>query len=190
MRAWRSRSACAWRDMASSRPCGNFHVADFDRLHGDAPRVRLFVEDALQFAAHGFAFGDHLGEFVAADGFAQGGLRAHGDGLDEVLDFEDGFLGVPDHPEDDGVDVDGDRVAGQRRFGGDAGDADTLVDVGAERFDDRNDVAHAGSAQADVAAEAQHGDLFPLADDFDREEKVEADQGSDDGGRRVVHGVR
>ena len=96
------------------------------------------------------------------------------------------FLGVPHHPEDDGVDVDGNGVAGERGFGGDAGDADALVDIRAERFDDGNDVAQAGAAQADVAAEAQDGDLFPLPHDFDREQKVEADQGSDDGGSGIV----
>ena len=60
-----------------------------------------------------FAFGDHLGELVAADGFAEGCLRAQGDGLNEVLDFEDGFFRAPDEPEDDGIDVDGNGVAGE-----------------------------------------------------------------------------
>ena len=138
-------------------------------MHGDAPGIGFFVEDALQFAAHHFALGDHLREFVAADRFAQGGLRAHGDGLDEVLDFENGFLGVPDQPEHDGVDIDGDGVAGERGFGGDVGHADALVHVGAEGFEDGDDVAQAGAAQADVSAQAQDRDFFPLADHFDRE---------------------
>ena len=54
----------------------NFHVANLDRLHRDAPRIRLLIENALQFAPQGFAFGDHLRQFVAADRFAQCGLRA------------------------------------------------------------------------------------------------------------------
>ena len=54
------------------------------------------------------------------------------DGVDEVLDFENGFFGVPHHPEDDGIDVHRHRVASERGFRRDAGDADALVDVGAE----------------------------------------------------------
>jgi len=122
----------------------------------------------LQFAAHGFALRDHLGEFVAADGFAQGGLRAERDGVDEVLHFEDGFFGVPDDPEDDGVDVDGDGIAGQRRFGTHAGDADALIDHLAQRVDHGNHEEHPGLAQADIAAETEHGDLLPLPHHADR----------------------
>jgi len=44
-----------------------------------------------------------LGEFVAPDRFAQRCLRAHRNGLNEILDLEDGFFCVPDQPEDDGV---------------------------------------------------------------------------------------
>ena len=93
------------------------HVADLHRLDGDAPGVGLLVEDALQLVAQRLALGDHLRQLVAADGFAQGGLRAEGDGLDEILDLEDGFLGVPDQPEHDGIHVDRDGVAGQGGFG-------------------------------------------------------------------------
>src|SRR5208282_4596024 len=80
---------------------GNFYVANLDRLHHDAPRVRLLIENALQLAAESFALGDHLREFVAADRLAQRGLRAESNGLDKVLDFENGFLCVPDQPEND-----------------------------------------------------------------------------------------
>src|SRR5579872_6928054 len=164
----------------------DLHVANLDRLYGDAPRIGLLVEDALEFATESLALGDHLGEFVASDRLAQSGLGGESDGLDEDLDFEDRLLGIPDHPEDDGVDVDGDGVAGQGGFGRNAGDADSLVDVRAERFEYGNDVAHAGAAQADIAAETQDGDLLPLADDFDGEKEVEADEGSNDGGRRMI----
>ncbi len=143
----------------------------------------------MQLAAHGFALGDHLGEFVAADGFAQGGLRAHVDGVDEVLNFKNGFLGVPDHPEDDGVDVHRDSVAGERGFGGDTGDANALIHIGAERLEDRDDVAHAGAAQSDIASQAEDCDLFPLLHDLDREQKVETDQGSDEGRSGMVNGL-
>ena len=48
-------------------------------------------------------------------------------------------------------------------FGRDVGHADALVDVAAERIDDRDDVEESRPAQADVAAQAQHRDLLPLA---------------------------
>src|SRR5208337_4464529 len=121
------------------------------------------------------------------DRLTQRGLRAHVDGIDEVLDFENAFLGVPHQPEDNGVDVDGNGVAGERGLSRDARDAHALVHVGAERFDDGNNVAQAGTAQADISAQAQHGDLFPLTHDFDGEQEVEADQCTDNGRSGIVN---
>ena len=141
---------------------GDLHVADFDRLNRDAPRVRFFVERALEFDADGLSFGDHLGEFVAADGFA------------EVFDFENGLFGVPDDPEIDGVDGDGDGVAGEGGFGFDVADADALIDGGADRIDDADDPEHAGASHALEAAEAEDGDAFPLVGDAGGEEEIEA----------------
>ena len=86
------------------------------------------------------------------------------DGLGKVLHFEDGLLRVPHQPEDDGIDIDGHSVAGECRLGADRGDAHALIDVAAERLDDRNDEEEAGAAQAAIAAKAQHGDLLPLVD--------------------------
>ena len=108
----------------------NFHVPNFDGLHGNAPGIRLLVEDALQFVAEGFTFGDHLCQFVAADGFTECGLRAEGDRLDKVLNFENGLLGVPDHPEDNGVDVHRDSVTGERGLSRDTCNTNALVHVG------------------------------------------------------------
>ncbi len=107
----------------------------------------------------------------------------------KVLDLEDGFLRVPDHPEDDGVDVHRHRVAGERGLRGDAGHADPLIDVGAERLDDRDDVAESGPAKADVAAEPQHGDFLPLPHDLDGEQEIESDQTPADGVRVLFGGL-
>ena len=128
----------------------------FDRLNRDAPRVRFFVQRALEFDADGLSFGDHLGEFVAADGF----------------DFENGLFGVPDDPKIDGVD--GDGVAGEGGFGFDVADADALIDGGADRVDDGDDPEHAGAAHALEATEAEDGDAFPLVGDAGGEEEIEA----------------
>jgi hypothetical protein len=51
-------------------------------------------------------------------------------------------------------------------------------------------VAQTGAAKADVASEAKDGDLFPLADDLDRKEKIEADQGSSNGVRLLTRSLR
>jgi len=99
---------------------------------------------------------------------------AHGDGLDEVLDFENGFLGVPDQPEDDGVDVDRNRVAGEGRFRRDAGHAHALVHIGAQGFDDGHNVEDARAAESDVVAQAQNGDLLPLLHYLDGEHEIDA----------------
>ena len=156
----------------------NANVANLDGLHGDSPRGGLLVEDLLQLVAECLALGDHLGELMAADGFAKGGLRAEGDSLGEVLDLEDGLFRVPDEPEDDGVDVDGHGVAGEGGFGADGCDTDALIDVAAQCLDHGNDEEEAGTPQSAVATEAQHGDLLPLVDDLDGEEKVGANSGS------------
>ena len=105
------------------------HVAHFHGLDGDAPGCCLLVEDLLELATEGLALGDHLSKLVTADGLAQGGLRAEGDGLEEVFDLEDGLLGVPHQPEDDGIDVDGNGVTGERGLCADGGNAHTLIDV-------------------------------------------------------------
>jgi hypothetical protein len=118
------------------------------------PQIGLLVEDVLQLAAEQFTLGDHLRQFVAADGFAQAGLSAERDGLHEVLDFENGLFGVPNEPEHDGIDVDGDGITGECRLGRDVGHADPLVDVAAQAVDDRNHVKDAWPAQSDEAAEA------------------------------------
>src|SRR3954452_25271949 len=154
----------------------DFHIANFHGLNHDPPGIRLLIENALQFAAQRFALGDHLREFMATDRFAQARLRAQCDRLYEVLNFEDAFLSIPDHPEHDGVDVDWHGVASERGFRRDAGHPDALVHVRTQRFKDWNDMAKAGAAQADVTTQAQDGNFLPLAHNLDREKKIEADQ--------------
>ncbi len=120
------------------------HVANLDRLHRDAPRIGLLVQDALQFTAQRLALGHHLRQFVPADRFPQRGLGAHVDGLAEILDFQNRLLGVPYQPEHDGVHIDRNRVASQRGFRRDVGDAHALVHIAAEGIDDRDNVKKPG----------------------------------------------
>jgi len=124
---------------------------------------------------------------MAADGFAQRGLRAHGDGLDEILNFQDRFFGVPDHPENDGIDIDRNGVAGERGFGGYAGGADALVHEAAEGIEDGEHMEPAGPAQAHVAAKAQNGHLFPLVRHLDEEQQIETKKCAGDQRNTGIH---
>ena len=125
--------------------------------------------------AHAFALGDHLRKFVAADGFTKSGLGAHVHRIGEVLDFENGFFGVPHQPEDNRVDVDRDGVSGERGFGGHGRDTNALIDKAAERVHDGHDEEDAGAAQAAVAAKTEDGDALPLLHNLDREHEIDAD---------------
>ena len=140
----------------------------------------------MQLAAEGLAIGDHLREFMPADGFAKRCLRTEGDGIEIIFDFEDGLLCVPDEPEDDGIDVDRDSVAGERGLRRDAADAHALVYVGAQRLKDRNDEEDARPPQTNIVTYSKKRYFFPLPDDLDCEEKVKPEQNTDDERRGVM----
>ena len=168
----------------------DLHVANLDRLHGDAPRIGLLVENALQLAPHRLAVRNHLRQLVPSDRFAQRGLRAHRDGLHEILHFEDRFLRVPHQPEHDGVHIHRHRVARERGFGRHAGHAHPLIDVPAERIDNGNHVEQARPAQSDIASEPQQRHLLPLIGDLDGEQQIDADQRSREERRPIVQNCR
>lgn len=144
----------------------------------------------MQLTAERFALRDHLREFVAPDGFPETGLRTGRDRLNEVLHFKDRFFRIPDHPENNGIDIHRHGVARQRRFGGHAGDADSLVHEPAERIHNRDHMEQTRSAQSGIAAEAQHGDLLPLIRDFDRRQQVSTGQQSANQRQRIARQER
>ena len=113
--------------------------------------------------------------------FAQAGLSAHGDGLYEILDFENRFLGVPYQPKYDRVDIYGDGIAGECGFRGDAGHANSLIDVAAESIDDGNHVENARPPEPDIPAQPQYRDFLPLIGHLDRKQEIETNQKSADG---------
>ena len=153
----------------------NVNVADLDRLNCYAPWVRFFVQYALQLFAEHLALRDHLRQIVAADGFPQSRLRAHGDSLVEIHYLQNRLLGVPHQPEYDGVYVDRYGIARQCRLGFDISDANALVHVLADGIDHRDDKKDAWSAQADVAAQPQHSGFLPLFSYFDRKQEIQPD---------------
>src|SRR5260221_13166076 len=112
---------------------------------------------------------------MTPDGFAQAGLGAHGNGLHEILNFKNRFLGVPYQPKYDGVYIDGHGIARERGFRRHAGHANSLIDVAAERIDDGNYVEYAGTAESDITAQPQHRDFLPLVGHLEREQEVDAD---------------
>jgi hypothetical protein len=65
-----------------------------------------------------------------------------------------------------------DGVTCQSGFGRDAGDAHSLIDVSAQPVHNRNDMKDSRTAQADVAAHAQHRHFLPLVRDLNRKQQV------------------
>src|ERR1022692_4274638 len=187
MRAWRSRWAWAWRDMASSRPDGIFT----SRISTDctvmpqgfvfSSRIRCssrpMVSRSVIICASSWRPIDSRSAVCALMVMASMKFST------SRIDFS-----AFQTSQKTMASTFRDGIARERGLGGDAGDADALVHVGAERLKDRDDVAQARAAQADIAAQAQDGDLFPLAHDLDREQKVDPDQGSDDGRGGMVDG--
>ena len=159
-------------------------VANLYRLDGDAPGVGFSIKDQLQLLTHGLALGDHLRQLVAADGFTQSGLGAHVHGVSEVLNFKDGFFGVPDEPEDNGIHIDGDGVARQGGFSGNRSDADTLIHETAKRIHHGHDEEETGATKTTVAPEAENRDPLPLLHHFYGEQEIYADGHSDNERKR------
>src|ERR1017187_7353020 len=96
--------------------------------------------------------------------------------------------GVPHNPEYEGIYVDRHGGAGERRFGGDAGDAHALIHEAAQRIHDGNDVEHAWTAQSDIAAQPQHRDFLPLVGHPDGEHEVDPDGAGHQRGYGTVGG--
>jgi hypothetical protein len=60
IRACRSRSAWACRDIASSRGLRDADVPDLDRLHCNSPRIGFLIQNPLQLVTQCLAVGNHL----------------------------------------------------------------------------------------------------------------------------------
>ncbi len=110
-----------------------------------------------------------LGQLVCPDYVTQGGLCRKHDSQVEVLNFEDSFLGVPDHPETDCIDVDGNRVLCKGGFGAEIRRAYAHIDGADNAFDNRDDKERAGAFKSTEFAEPQDDGTFPLIGDFDAE---------------------
>src|SRR4029077_15736576 len=152
----------------------NSHVSDLHRLNRYSPGICLLVENALEFASQRLAFGDHLRQFMTTNGLPERGLGTQIDRIEKILHFEDRLFPVPPQAEDDGVDINWDRIASQGGFGGHAGHTNTLVHEGAERLHDGKNVKYSWPAKTDVTAQSEESDLLPLPYHFDGEQQVKA----------------
>ena len=161
-------------------PLRDLHIANLDRLHGYAPRVRLLVEDLLQLSPQRLAIGHHVGQHVSADRLSQRRLRAHPNRVTEVLDLQNRFLRVPHHPEHDRVDKDRHGIAGQGRFRLHFRHPDPLVNEITHCVDDRNDGEQPRSAQPAIHPEPEHGCLFPLGRNLDGKQEIHAPEAEND----------
>jgi len=159
------------------------HVDLFD-LDGDdfyAEGCGVAVDDGLDALVEGFAMGEELVQIDLAKDGAEGGLGELGGLVDVIGDLDDGLGGVDDAEGDDGVDLEGDVVAGDDVLRGDLhgflteGDADDLVE-GPEDEDD------AGTFGGRDAAEAKDDAALVLLEDLDGVDDVKDDDGDGDEG--------
>ena len=99
---------------------------------------------------------------MLANGIAQRRLCRTQDGLGIILYLKACFLGIPDHPKQNGVNVNGNRVSGQRLLGGKRGRCGALVDMGSNRVDERNAEIRPRTCNFAEFAETQDNNALPL----------------------------
>lgn len=143
-----------------------FYVLETDAFDVDAPFVGLGVDDFANLGGDFVAFAENFVEVEVAGDVAKGGLGEGAGGVAIVRGFEDGLLGVDDAGIDDGVDIDGDVVAGDDFLLGDVHWGGADVDL--EHFIDvRDDNAKARVQGAGIATETEDDAAFVLVDDAD-----------------------
>ena len=80
-----------------------------------------------------------------------------------VLDFQGGFFGVPDDPEQHRIHIDRHGILGQRFFGAEGRDHHAVVDPDGDGIDHRHHPEDARPRQSMELAQAQHHCFFPRA---------------------------
>lgn len=121
---------------------GAFHVGwelnvlEADTFDVDTPFVGLSIDNFADLGGNFVALAEDFVEVEVASDVAEGGLGEGAGGVAVISGFEDGFLSVDDARIDDGVDIDGDVVAGNNfllrnvHWGGADVDLEHFVDVG------------------------------------------------------------
>ena len=167
---------------------GHVDLLDLDGDDFYAEGRGVTVDDGLDALVEGLAMGEQLVEVDLAQDGAEGGLGELRGLVDVVRDLDDGAGGVDDPQGDDGVDFEGDVVAGDDVLRRDfhcfltKAHPDNLV----ERAEDEDD-ARAGGGLLHAAKAEDDGSLV-LLEDLDGVEDVEDDDGyGDEDGE--LHGV-
>jgi hypothetical protein len=115
------------------------------------------------------ALGQQRRQHRHADHLAQRRLGDPVDRLAVVRDGQRSFLGIVHVPEDDGVDVDRDRVPGQRLFRVEGRRLDAHVDDGDHVVDDGHDGEQAGTLDAVQFPQPQYDEFLPRVRHLQRE---------------------
>lgn len=145
---------------------GEFDVLEADAFNVDTPFVGLGVDDFADLGGDFVTFAEDFVEVEVTGNVAEGGLGEGAGCVAVVRGFEDGFLGVDDAGIDDGVDIDGDVVAGDNFLFRDIHRGSANVNF--EHFVDvRDDDTEAGVQSARIAAEAEDDAAFVLVNDAD-----------------------
>jgi hypothetical protein len=158
---------------------GHVDLLDLDGDDFYAEGCGVAVDDGLDALVEGLAVGEELIQIDLAEDGAEGGLGELGGLVDVVCDLDDRFSGVNDAEGDDGVDLEGDVIAGDDVLWRDLhgflteGDADDLV----ERAEDEDD---AGTLGGRDAAEAEDDATLVFLEDLDGVDDVEDDDGDND----------
>src|ERR1035437_6749817 len=163
-------------------------LLDLDGDDFDAEGRGVAVDDGLDALVELVAVGEDLVQFDLAEDGAKGGLGELRGLVDVVGDLDDGFDRIDDAQGDDGVDLEGDVVAGDDvlrwNLHGFLAEAD--ADDGVHRAEDEDD-AGTGGVVAD-AAETEDDGAFVLFEDLDGIENVKQDDGGSDE-ERHLHGL-
>ena len=142
------------------------HVLDLDAVDVDAPVDGGIVDHDRQALIEAFAVGEQIVEFALADDRPQRGLRDLPDGELIVLDIDDGLARIDDLEVDDGVDADGDVVAGDALLSGNRHRDDLEIDL-LQIVDERDDRRQPGRFGLGIhSAEAEDHPALILSDDL------------------------
>lgn len=91
---------------------GKFDILKTDTFNVDTPFVGLCINDFADLGGDFVAFAQDFIEVEVAGDVAEGSLGEGAGCVTVVRGFEDSFLGIDDASVDDGVDINGDVVAG------------------------------------------------------------------------------
>src|SRR3984893_4016001 len=168
-RACFSRSAWAWRDMASCRATGMATSRISTEITDNAPSGGLVTNLVPQVLVSCLPVGQECREHGGADHLSQRGLRDAVDGLPVVGDFQRRLARVMDVPKNNRVDVDRHGIFGQCLLGIEGGGLYAFVDDCRHIVDDREDHEETWPFHTLELAGSEDNELLPSVGHLERE---------------------